>query len=169
MISHSRFNRPSLAIAFAILFLVHCALSISMPSNVNYRTKPPTDTSYVLLVDKKTKEPSPAPSKVSQSSKAPSYSPSIQSTKVLKAKSSKQNKSIKSKGSKGKGSSQYYSTKAPKRAGKGSTKSPSQATLSQSMSSNMSASMPDSSADAVTVASRFSLLLFCLVPCYLLM
>lgn len=179
MFSPSRFNHRSLAVAFTILSLVPYAISqpsIPVTSKVNFITKPPT-ASFVLLVDKKTDEPSPSPSKIYQSSKAPSSFPSLQHTKVAKAKSSKQNKMTtkgksvtESKKSKGKGSSQYYSTKAPKAAGgKGSTQSPSQTMFSQSISSNMSATVPVSAADTLGVISRFSVLLFCLVPCYFLM
>jgi hypothetical protein len=178
MISPSRFNHHSLAVAFTILSLVPYAISqpsIPVTSKVNFITKPPT-ASFVLLVDKKTEEPSPSPSKVYQSSKVPSSSPSLQSNKVVKAKSSKQKKmttkgksGTEPKKSKGKGSSQYYSTKAPKAVGKGSTQSPSQTMFSQSISSSMSASVPVSAADTFSVVSRFSVLLFCLVPCYFLM
>jgi len=188
MISHSRFLRPYLAIAFTILSLVPCGHakpSIPVSSKMNLITKPPT-TSYVLLIEKKSANPSPAPSTESQSSKAPSWSPSSQSTTAFKASrkskatSSKQKKVVtkgqsksKSKGTltdgKGKGSPVYYSTRAPKRGGKGSTKSPSQETFSQSLSSNMSASIPESAAVTLTYTSCFSVLLLCIVPCYFLM
>lgn len=193
MISHSRFLRPYLAITFTILFLVHCGHakpSIPVHSKMSVLTKPPI-ASYVLLIDKKTVSPSPAPSPESQSSKAPSWSPSSQSTtpfkapRTSKAKSHKQKKVVtkgqskpKAKetltGGKGKGSPVFKSTKAPERGGKGSTKkgstkSPSQEAFSQSLSSNMSASIPQSAAVTLTFTSHFSVLLLCIVPCYFLM